>query len=88
MAERSYADYRRELMSASVPVTAAAVTGVTLLFQLAVAIAHYDRFLAEWLPNLVQLIVPIAAWLAYRGPFRAYPVGILPVRRGRSIRRR
>jgi signal transduction histidine kinase len=50
---------------------------VTLLFQLAVAIANYDRFRAEWLPNLVQLIVPIAAWLAYRGPFRAYPVGIL-----------
>ena len=87
MAERSYADYRRELMSASVRVTAAAVTGVTVLFQLAVAIAHYDHFLNEWLPNLVQLIVPIAGWLAYRGPFRAYPVGILQCAES-SIRRR
>ncbi len=77
VADGSYAAYRRELMSASVPVAAAAVTGVTLLFQLAVACAAFDRFSAEWLPNLVQLLVPIVAWLAYRGPFRAHPMGIL-----------
>jgi len=77
LADRSYQAYRRELLSASVPWTAAAVTGVTLLFQLTVAVAAMDRFRTEWLPNLIQLAVPLLAWLAFRGPFRAYPVEVM-----------
>ena len=78
-ADRSYEAHRRELLSASVPLTAVAVTGVTLLFQLAVALAATERFRAEWLPNLIQLAVPLLAWAAFRGPFRAYPAEIMQV---------
>jgi signal transduction histidine kinase len=77
--ERSYAAYRRELLAGSVPSTVAAVTGVTLLFQFSVAAASMPRFRAEWLPNLIQLAVPIIAWLAYRGPLRGHPVALLQV---------
>ncbi|MBX3024540.1 GAF domain-containing sensor histidine kinase [bacterium] len=77
MADRAYASYRRELLSASVPWTAVAVTGVTLLFQLSVAVAAPDRFRAEWVPNLIQLAVPLLAWLAFLGPWRAHPVGVM-----------
>ncbi|MFN8642428.1 MAG: ATP-binding protein [Candidatus Binatia bacterium] len=77
MAERSYASYRRELLSASVPWTAGAAAGVTLLFQLAVAASAPARFRADWLPNLIQLAVPLVAWLAHRGPLRAHPVAVL-----------
>ena len=77
MAERSYAAYRRELLSASVPWTAGAVAGVTLLFQLVVALSSMQRFRSEWLPNLVQLAVPVLVWLAYRGPLRPYPAALI-----------
>jgi signal transduction histidine kinase len=77
LADRSYEAYRRELLAASVPVTAIAVTGVTLLFELAVAVGAPERFRAEWLPNIIQLAVPVVAWLAYLGPFRASPGGVM-----------
>lgn len=77
MANQNYESHRRELLSASVPWTAIAVTGVTLLFQLSVAASAPDRFRAEWLPNLIQLVVPLLAWLAFLGPLRAHPVGVM-----------
>jgi len=77
--KRSYAAYRRELLGASVPWTVAAVTGVTLLFQFSVAVSSMPRFRAEWLPNLIQLAVPLLAWLAYRGPLRGQPVVVLQI---------
>lgn len=75
--ERSYAAYRRELLSASVPWTAGAAAGVTLLFQLSVALTAMPRLRAEWLPNLIQLLVPLIAWLAYRGPLRSAPAAVI-----------
>ena len=77
LAERSYTSYRRELLSASVPWTAGAATGVTLLFQLAVALSAWPRFLSEWIPNLIQSLVPLVAWGVYRGPLRAYPAAVI-----------
>jgi signal transduction histidine kinase len=77
VAHTAYESHRRDLLSASVPGTALAVTGVTLLFQLAVAGSAPDRFRAEWLPNLIQLAVPLLAWAAFHGPLRAHPVGVM-----------
>jgi signal transduction histidine kinase len=79
VADRAYETHRRELLSASVPVTALAVTGVTLLFELAAALSAPERFRAEWLPNLIQLAVPLLAWAAFAGPFRNHPVGVMQV---------
>ena len=67
----SYASYRRLLLDASVSVTALVVFGVTLFFQGAVLAVAPARFKAEWVPNLVQLAVPLLTYLLHRyGPLR------------------
>jgi len=67
----TYERYRRRLLDASVPTTALVVFGATLLFQGAVLAMSPARFEIEWLPNLVQLAVPLLAWALHRrGPLR------------------
>ncbi|MGH7788445.1 MAG: ATP-binding protein, partial [Candidatus Binatia bacterium] len=66
----SYAAYRRRLLTASLPATAFSVLAATALFQAVIFILAPERFRIEWLPNLVQLAVPVVVWVLGRGPLR------------------
>jgi signal transduction histidine kinase len=73
----TYEAYRRRQLDASLPIAAATVIGVTAMFQGAVAMMAPWRFVAEWLPNAVQLAVPALAWVLWRGPLRGRGQGLL-----------
>jgi len=73
----SYASYRNHMLAASIPATASAVFAATLVFQGAIGFATPDRLRAEWLPNLIQLFVPVATWRLGRSRLRAHPVAVL-----------
>jgi signal transduction histidine kinase len=73
----SYASYRNRMLAASIPATAWAVFAATLVFQGAIGFAAPDRLRAEWLPNLIQLFVPVAAWRLGRSRLREHPVAVL-----------
>jgi signal transduction histidine kinase len=73
----SYASYRNRMLAASIPATASAVFAATLVFQGAIGVMAPDRLRLEWLPNLIQLAVPIAAWWLGRGRLRERPADLL-----------
>ena len=62
----SYASYRRRQLDASLGFTCLVVLGATAAFQGAVGVLAPARFWAEWLPNLVQLAVPLVTWVLHR----------------------
>ncbi len=73
----AYTNHRNRLLAASIPVTAVAVFGATLVYQAAVALTGPERFRSEWLPNLIQLLVPIMTWVLGRGRLRERPQAVL-----------
>ena len=73
----SYSTYRNRLLAASIPATAAAVFGATLAWQGALQASAPARFRNEWLPNLIQIAVPIAIWLLGRRRMRDRPETLL-----------
>src|SRR5262245_37466429 len=73
----SYSTYRNQLLAASVPASAAAVFLATLVWQAAMYASSPPRFRNEWLPNLVQISVPIGLWLLGRKRLREYPEALL-----------
>ena len=73
----TYSSYRNRLLAASIPATAAAVFGATLVFEAALGMSAPQRLRNEWLPNMIQLLVPIAMWRLGRGPLRDRPRAIL-----------
>jgi signal transduction histidine kinase len=73
----SYSTYRNKLLAASIPATAAAVFGATLVWQGALQMSSPARFRHEWLPNLIQIGVPIAIWLLGRRRMRDRPETLL-----------
>jgi signal transduction histidine kinase len=77
IATESYDQYRARLLSTSIPATAAAAFTATLVFEAASGLANPQRLRVEWLPNLIQLIVPVAAWLLSRVGRRDRPEALL-----------
>jgi signal transduction histidine kinase len=73
----AYSEQRNRLLAASIPATSAAVFGATLVYQGAVALTGPERLRSEWLPDLIQLLVPGAAWLLGRGRLRDRPEAVL-----------
>jgi signal transduction histidine kinase len=73
----SYASYRNRLLAASIPATAASVFGATLVWQTTLWVSSPERFRHEWLPNLIQLLVPVAMWVFGRGRLRERPEALL-----------
>jgi signal transduction histidine kinase len=73
----TYASYRNRLLAASIPATAAAVFGATVVWQGALGISSPHRFYNEWFPNLLQILVPIGLWLVGRSRLREQPEALL-----------
>jgi signal transduction histidine kinase len=73
----SFADYRRRLLSASVRPTVVAVFAATALYQGALFAVAPERAVQEWLPNLIQLGIPLLAWWLAAGPLRDRPGSVL-----------
>ena len=73
----TYSSYRNRLLAASIPATAAAVFGVTLLFEITLGMIAPERLRHEWLPNAIQILVPVALWVLARGPLRDHPQAVL-----------
>src|SRR5579862_4456833 len=73
----SYDQYRARLLATSIPATAAAAFTATLVFEAASGLANPQRLRVEWLPNLIQLVVPVAAWLLSRSSWRDRPQALL-----------
>jgi signal transduction histidine kinase len=73
----SYACYRARLLAASIPATAAAVFAATLVFEALSGLASPERLRVEWLPDAIQLLVPVATWLLSRGGWRERPQALL-----------
>ena len=69
----TYADHRRRLTAASLPVAAAVIFAVTLLYALAEAIRSPAGF-RDTLPDyLTELAFPVVAVWLLRGPLRRFP---------------
>lgn len=73
----TYSSYRNRLLAASIPATATAVFGATLVWQGALWMSAPQRFLNEWFPNLIQFSVPVALWVLGRGRMRERPETLL-----------
>lgn len=73
----AYTEHRNRLLAASIPATSAAVFGATLVYESAVALTGPERLRSEWLPDLIQLLVPVAAWWLGRGRMRDRPEAVL-----------
>jgi signal transduction histidine kinase len=74
---KSYDGYRTQLLADSIPATAAAVFTATLVFEAALGVAAPERLRSEWLPNVMQLLIPVAIWVLGRGPVRHRPEALL-----------
>lgn len=59
-----FANYRHRLLAASVPAAAAVVFAVTLLAAVSSALAGPQCLREAWTSHLVELLVPVAGWLA------------------------
>jgi signal transduction histidine kinase len=73
----TYSSYRNRLLGASIPATATAVFGATLVWDGALWVSAPQRFFNEWFPNLIQLAVPVALWVLGRGRMRERPEALL-----------
>jgi signal transduction histidine kinase len=74
---KSHADYRKRLLAASIPATAATVFLATFVFEGMMALTAPGRVLHEWLPNIIQLAVPALLWWLSRGPMGDRPATLL-----------
>ena len=75
----TYSAYRNRLLGASIPATATAVFGATLVWQGALGLNAPERVVNEWFPNLVQLLVPVGLWVFGRGRLRERPEALFLV---------
>jgi len=73
----SYVSYRNRLLADSISSTAVSVFAATLVFQAAMSMAAPGRMWSEWLPNLIQLLVPVAIWWFGRGVLRDRPAAVI-----------
>jgi len=73
----SYVSYRNRLLAESIPSTALSVFVATLVFEALRALTAPERVRGEWLPNLIQLLVPVAAWWLGSGPLRERPAAVM-----------
>ena len=74
---KSHADHRKRLLAASIPATAATVFLATLVFEAMMALTAPGRVLHEWLPNAIQLAVPVLLWWLGRGRMQDRPDTLL-----------
>jgi signal transduction histidine kinase len=73
----SYVSYRNRLLAESIPSTAASVVAATMVFEAGMFMAAPERIRTEWVPNLIQLLVPVAAWWLARARLRDYPAAVM-----------
>jgi signal transduction histidine kinase len=75
--DEAYVSYRNRLLAESIPSTAIFVVAATVVFEAALAMSAPERVRTEWVPNLIQLLVPLVAWVLARDGLRRYPAEVM-----------